>query len=315
MDRVGTDYENSIINGNGGCAGADRQPALKAMSAMPENLPKGLANLQQLELAYDADTQVLWTYMCPSGRPSFTPPMLGDFEAWQAGISEGFGEGGIPLKFLVLGSRAPDVFCYGGDLALFRELILKGNRDGLVEYGTRCCEILHRNIQTLDLPLLTVGLVQGAALGGGFEALLSFDYIVAERSATFGLPEIMFGLFPGMGAHALLSRKLGSAMADRLIVSNQTYSAQQMYDLGLVHHIAEDRQGEEECKAFIKRSVRRHSGLVAARRAMKISWGLELSELCRITELWADAALQLGEKDLKLMGRLTRAQDRVVVAA
>jgi enoyl-CoA hydratase/carnithine racemase len=79
-------------------------------------------------------------------------------------------------------------------------------------------------MQSLDLPMLTIGLVQGAALGGGFEALLSFDYIVAERDATFGLPEILFGLFPGMGAHAILSRKLGAAMADRLIVSNQTYT-------------------------------------------------------------------------------------------
>ena len=51
------------------------------------------------------------------------------------------------------------------------------------------------------------------------DALLSFDYIIAERGATFGLPEVLFGLFPGMGAHAILSRKLGSAMADRLIVS------------------------------------------------------------------------------------------------
>ncbi len=77
---------------------------------------------------------------------------------------------------------------------------------------------------TLDLPILTIGLVEGTALGGGFEALLSFDYIVAERGASFGLPEVMFGLFPGMGAHAFLSRKLGAAMADRLIVSNQTYT-------------------------------------------------------------------------------------------
>jgi DSF synthase len=118
----------------------------------------------------------------------------------------------------VLGSRAPGVFCFGGDLSLFERLIRSGDRDGLARYGYRCVEILHRNMHSLDLPMLTIGLVQGAALGGGFEALLSFDYIVAERDATFGLPEILFGLFPGMGAHAILSRKLGSAMADRLIV-------------------------------------------------------------------------------------------------
>ena len=285
------------------------------LSSTPAGLPSKLQNLEQLELDYDAETQALWTFMRPVGRPSFTPPMLADFEAWQSGIAEGFGEGGIPLRFLVLGSRASGVFCYGGDLALFRQLILDGNRDGLVEYGHRCCQILHRNINTLDMPILTVGLVQGAALGGGFEALLSFDYVVAERGATFGLPEIMFGLFPGMGAHALLSRKLGSAMADRLIVSNETFTAEQMYDLGLVHHIAEDGQGEEACRAFLRKSQRRHSGLVASRRAMKIAWDLELSELCRITELWADAALRLSEQDLKLMARLARAQEKVAKAA
>src|SRR3546814_12298500 len=95
--------------------------------------------------------------------------------------------------------------------------------------------------------MLTIGLVQGAAPGGGFEALLSFDYIVAERSATFGMPEIMFGLFPGMGAHALLSRKIGSAMADRLIVSNETYSAEAMYELGIVHQLAEPGDGLVAC--------------------------------------------------------------------
>src|SRR3546814_14577116 len=96
--------------------------------------------------------------------------------------------------------------------------------------------------------MLTIGLVQGAALGGGFEALLSFDYIVAERTATFGMPEIMFGLFPGMGAHALLSRKIGSAMADRLIVSNETYSAEEMYELGIVHQIGRASCRERVCQ-------------------------------------------------------------------
>jgi DSF synthase len=167
----------------------------------------------------------------------------------------------------------------------------------------------------LDLPMLTIGLVQGAALGGGFEALLSFDYIVAERGATFGLPEILFGLFPGMGAHAILSRKLGSAMADRLIVSNRTYTAEEMYELGIVHHLAEDGDGVAACQEFIRKSERRHLGLVNARRAMKLTRPIGLSELKRIVDLWADAALQLSDSDLKVMNRLTRAQERLAPAA
>jgi len=253
--------------------------------------------------------------MRPSGRPSFTPAMLHDFVDWQRLIGENFGPGQVPLRYLVLGSRAQGVFCLGGDLQLFQRLIRARDREGLARYGYRCVEILHRNMHTLDLPMLTVGLVQGAALGGGFEALLSFDYIVAERGATFGLPEILFGLFPGMGAHAILSRKLGSAMADRLIVSNRTYTAEEMYELGLVHHLAEDGDGVEACREFIRKAERRHPGLVNARKAMKLTAPLGLSELKRIVDLWADAALQLSEGDLKVMNRLTRAQERLGHAA
>ncbi|QYU70604.1 crotonase/enoyl-CoA hydratase family protein [Leptolyngbya sp. 15MV] len=284
-------------------------------SAVHSSIPEDLFALRELDVLYDSDQQVLWTYMRPEGRPSFTPSMLADFEAWQRLISQGFGPGKAPLRYLVLGSRSPGVFCFGGDLKLFQALIERRDREGLERYGHRCCEILHRNINTLGIPMLTIGLVEGAALGGGFEALLSFDYIVAERGATFGLPEIMFGLFPGMGAHALLSRKIGSAMADRIIVSNETFTAEQMYDLGIVHHLAENGEGLEACREFIRKSERRHSGLVNSRKAMKIAWDLELSELNRITELWAEAALQLREQDLKVMSRLVAAQGRLARAA
>lgn len=253
--------------------------------------------------------------MNPDGRPSFTPSMLTAFESWQRLIATGFGDDKVPLRYLILGSRCPDVFCFGGDLALFQQLIRERNREGLVNYGHRCCAILDRNIRTLGIPMLTVGLVQGAALGGGFEALLSFDYIIAERQATFGLPEIMFGLYPGMGAHALLSRKLGSAMADRIIVSNRTYTAEEMYELGVVHHLAEPGEGVNATRDFIKKSERRHAGLVGSRRAIKEVWQLELAELNRITEMWADTALKLSEQDLKVMSRLVAAQGRVAERA
>lgn len=166
-------------------------------------------------------------------------------------------------------------------------------------------------MRSLDLPILTIGLVQGAALGGGFEALLSFDHIIAERHATFGLPEIMFGLFPGMGAHAYLSRKVGKAMAERIIVSNKTYTAEEMYDLGIVHQVVEQGEGESAVREFIKKSERRHAGLVGARKASKRVFPLALEELNEITELWAETALKLSETDLKVMNRLVSAQGRI----
>ena len=309
LDEETSDSTGSVV----GFGSGDEH--LVSESQLHFRINRQLFDLAELDVLYQAETATLWTFMRPSSRPSFTPPMLRDFEEWQSLIGENFGPGQVPLRYLVLGSRAPGVFCFGGDLELFERLIRSGDRDGLVRYGYRCVQILHRNMNTIDLPMLTIGLVQGAALGGGFEALLSFDYIVAERDATFGLPEILFGLFPGMGAHAILSRKLGTAMADRLIVSNHTYTAEEMYELGIVHYLAENGEGLAACQDFIKKSERRHPGLVNARRAMKSIYPINLSELKRIVDLWADAALQLSDSDLKVMNRLTRAQERLANAA
>lgn len=274
-------------------------------------IPEELFALDQLDVLYDPDAEALWTYMRPSGRPSFTPPMLGDFVNWQRLIGAHFGPERIPLRYLVLGSRSPGVFCFGGDLELFAALIREGNRDGLAAYGYRCVEILHRNLTSLDLPMLTVGLVQGQALGGGFEALLSFDYIIAERGSSFGLPEVKFGLFPGMGAHAFLTRKLGTAMADRVIMGDVTFSAEDMHDMGIVHALAEPGEGVAAVRDFMRKSERRHAGLVGARRASKRANAVTLSELRDIVDHWADAALMLREQDLKLMQRLAGAQERL----
>jgi len=278
------------------------------------DLPTRLFDLGELDVLYDAERAALWTFMTPNDRPSFTPAMLADFEAWQSLIAENFGPDRVPLRYLVLGSRAPGVFCFGGDLELFEKLIRDCDQDGLARYGYRCVEILDRNIHGLGLPMLTIGLVQGQALGGGFEALLSFDHIVAERGATFGLPEVAFGLFPGMGAHPILSRKLGTAMADRLILGGETYSAEAMYDLGIVHQLAEPGEGVQAVRDFMAKSDRRHAGLVNAKRAMQVAAPIAMEEFRAIVDLWADAALQLREQDLKLMRRLAGAQHKLAKA-
>src|SRR5688500_7543791 len=114
-------------------------------------IDRQLFDLAELDVMYQAENAALWTFMRPSNRPSFTPPMLRDFEDWQRLIVENFGPGQVPLRYLILGSRAPGVFCFGGDLQLFERLIRSGDRDGLMRYGYRCVQILHRNMHSLDL--------------------------------------------------------------------------------------------------------------------------------------------------------------------
>ena len=93
------------------------------------------------------------------------------------------------VNYYVLGSRQPRVFNLGGDLALFVLLIKSRDREALAHYAKLCIDNVYPRIHNFFSPTLTtISLVQGDALGGGFECALSSDVIVAEESAQLGLP-------------------------------------------------------------------------------------------------------------------------------
>ncbi|WP_322966365.1 crotonase/enoyl-CoA hydratase family protein [Sphingomonas fuzhouensis] len=266
---------------------------------------------EQLDTRYDDKTQTLWTDMRARTRPSFNPDLLHDFERWQDAIVQGVDTGAMPIRYLVLGSRFPGVFSLGGDLDLFAQAIRNRDHAALAHYGHRCVRILYRNMRGLERPIITIGLVEGDALGGGFEALLSFHVVIAERGASFGLPETMFGLFPGMGAHCFLSRRLGAARAEQMILSGRTYSADELYEMGLVHGLAAPGEGRQMVADYIRQNHRRHSAHCAIYEASRAVNPLPLEELEAVVDLWADAALRLTEGDLKRMERLIAAQTRL----
>jgi DSF synthase len=270
-----------------------------------------LFELEQLDVSWDDPTGALWTFMRPRGRPSYNLDLLEDFHAWQRGIIAAFENRPHDLRFLLLGSRTPGVFNLGGDLDLFAAKIRDRDRQALVAYGESCVRILHRNMNCLGLPMITIGLAQGDALGGGFEALLSFNVIIAERDAKFGFPENIFGLFPGMGAYSLVARRVGAAFAEEMMLSGRIYTAEEMKDVGLVHILAEPGQGIAEARDYIQRSKRRHTGSRSIYQIGREVNPITLAELDRIVQVWADACLELRDRDLKVMHRLVSAQDRL----
>ena len=270
-----------------------------------------LFKLEQIEVSWEQETGALWTFMRPRGRPSYNPALLEDFHAWQRGIVANFSHRPDELRYLLLGSRTPGVFNLGGDLNLFLGKIREADRDALVAYGKSCVRILHRNMNGLGLPMITIGVAQGDALGGGLESLLSFNVIVAERGAKFGFPENLFGLFPGMGAYSLVARRIGMALAEEMILSGRMYSAEEMKELGLVHILAEPGQGIAAARDYMQRNKRRHVGSRAVYQAAREVAPITLEELDRIVGIWADSCLQLRDRDLKVMQRLVSAQDKL----
>lgn len=94
------------------------------------------------------------------------------------------------------------------------------------------------------LPLPTIAVVHGYALGGGLELALACDLRVASPIAKLGLPEVGLGLIPGFGGTQRLPRLIGQSRALDLIYTGRHLSATEAFGMGLVNRVSEDPQKE-----------------------------------------------------------------------
>ncbi len=265
----------------------------------------------QLKTYFDEKYRLVWCYMNASPRPCYTPELLHDLNHWCERLQNGYSSSGRQaLRYHVLASDVPGVFNLGGDLILFRDLILSRNRQALLRYAISCIDALYSNIAHFYRNITTLSLVQGDAFGGGFEAALSSDVLIAERSAKLGLPEILFNLFPGMGAYSLLSRKIGGTRAERLILSGKIYTAEELYEMGIVDVLAEDDQGEAAVYDYVRRENKSANGYRALRAAKNCVNPVTYEELKNVAKIWVDAALQLEKRDLRMVEILVSRQTK-----
>jgi len=270
--------------------------------------------LSELEVEFDIEERILWAYQLHTDRPNFTPELIRDVARLQDSlVDEGKAWGDdARLDYLVWASRKPNIFNLGGDLGLFVELIETHDREGLHHYANSCVDICFRNAANLGLPIMTVALVQGDALGGGFESVLSNDLIVAERGAQFGFPEILFGLFPGMGAYTLLARRAGALEAERMIFSGRLYRASELHEMGIIDVLADNGQGEHALLEHVAGNRRRQGALKALYGIRQRFNPVTRAEMDDIARRWVETALALDEANIKKMRRLARAQKRLI---
>lgn len=270
-----------------------------------------LFDLGQIEVRWEPELSTLWAWITPLDRPNYNMGLLRDTMAWQMESKKVFAHQPDALRYMVLGSRFPGVFNLGGDLEMFALCIENQDRETLRQYAHLCVDIVDRVWNCNDMPVINIGLAQGDALGGGFEALMCFDVIIAERQARFGLPEVLFGLFPGMGAYSILARRLGHGAAERMILSGKVYSAQEMHEMGIVTALADAGQGEAVARDYIAANGERHAGHYGVYHAGRRVNPIDLAELRDIVDGWVDTAMKLTERDLKMMRRLAAAQTRL----
>ena len=214
------------------------------------------------------------------------------------------------VRHLVLSSDVTGVFNFGGDLALFVLLVRAQDLDSLKMYGRRCIDLVWWLEHAAQRGVHTTALVQGDTLGGGLESVLPFHKVIFERSAQAGFPEVLFNLFPGMGAWPLTIRKAGFAVANDMVLSGRLFTAEQLLRRSLVDFVVEDGDGEAAIWDVVRAVDPRLRGTLAALHAQRMAAPITYESLQTTVDLWAETALTLTTRDLRLMERLARAQVR-----
>lgn len=186
------------------------------------------------------------------------------------------------LRCVILTGEGEKAFVAGADIKEF-ETLTPAQAKELALSGQSILQKIE------DLPFPVIAAVNGFALGGGLELALACDFIVASNKARWGLPEVTLGLIPGYGGTQRLTIVLGRALARRVTLSGEMFTAQQGYEWGLFAQICEPADlmaaAQKMAETFASRAPR---ALALAKRAINEGHDFNLAEGLKLeAELFA----------------------------
>lgn len=262
----------------------------------------------QLTAYYEEERHTMWMMLRSAPRPCFNQQLVSEIIR----LARAARESGLKFDFWVTGSLVPEIFNVGGDLNFFVDVIRKGERDRLMAYARSCIDGVWEIYNGFGTDAVTVAVVDGSALGGGFEAALAHHYVLAQRGAKLGFPEIAFNLFPGMGGYSLVARKSNMRVAETLIGTGESRVAEWHAENSLVDGLFEPGDAAISTRTFIDVIRPMLNGTRAMLRARQRVLPLSKAELIDITEDWVNSAFKLEDKDVAFMERLVVLQNRRV---
>lgn len=283
-------------------------------SREPSEFPRW--TFQNVDLDYDAGSQSVWMYYKEDGPPFYSLQTLIDMASVREslrGLLKSPYWNRHPIRYFVMASRKPGIFNLGGDLAMFAKSIREQEREQLRAYAHACIDVVHGLATAFGLPIVTLSVITGQALGGGLEAALAEDFILVDETAKVGVPEVAFNTFPGMGAISLLSRRLGDARAEEIIGSGKVYSGRQMFEMGVVDILAaEGCAAQTAVNWMTDGGADRYARRLTIARARRRFFPVSYDELIKITDLWVSCSFDVSPHDIRHMERLAAAQKRLV---
>ena len=196
------------------------------------------------------------------------------------------------VRVVVFGAAGERAFCAGADLK---------ERAGMTDADIMRQRQVIRAVfgALLALPQPAIAAVHGFALGGGCELALSCDLVVADETATFGLPEVTVGLVPGGGGTQLALRRLGPGRAADLVLTGRKVGIEEAVRLGLVdRRVPAGQDGPAALELAGQIAANSPVAVRAAKRAIRHGWGVSLEAGLDIEDAaWRTAALSADRRE------------------
>jgi len=165
------------------------------------------------------------------------------------------------IKVIVLKSALEKFFSAGADIKVFQANNVEENKT-LVAHAQKVAKKLTESKK------VTIAAINGHALGGGLELAMACDIILgSDGSYLLGLPEIKLGLIPGNGGSQRLIRVINRSRAFELLLTGDTFTAQEAFDLGLFSHLYPVDRFQDQVSKFAEKLAQ---GPLEAMSAIKI---------------------------------------------
>lgn len=212
----------------------------------------------------------------PDVRNAFNEHVIAELTNWAARTREAAERGEVRIAVL---AGAGKLFCAGADVAWMSKTVGYTEDENL-----RDAMAMSRMFAALnELPLATIGRVQGAALGGGAGLAAVCDIVVAADDAVFGFTEVKLGILPAVISPFALA-KIGRSAARELFLTGARFSAARAKEIGLVHAVVAEVELDDAVDRFIRELLTAGPEAVAAAKALiQQVWGRTVEDAVQIT--------------------------------
>ncbi len=268
---------------------------------------------EQVQIDFIDDISCIWIRTDYKGCPSMKLSFLAEMTEAQKNIRNVLDNPTEinKFKYHVWSSKTSGVFSHGIDLAYFLEALRLKDKSKFVNYTKACINSLYPIATGFEDRVITISLVQGDALGLGFETALASDLIVAEESARFGFPEMMFNMLPGMVSMSFLTQKVALPVIKGIIANNKMYTAKELEKMGIVDLVVPDGQGDSAVIHLIRQYSTREAGHFGLKKAFRRKYPMDYNELIDIADIWVESAMRMDNKNIKMLEFILQEQRKI----